>query len=139
MKFSIKMTEPRFKTYDKNVCWQYDIRKKNLYKDLDLCGLSLNDIENLSCDNFILQQEEKSQIFNEVKEFIERHEWLGKMSLYPTHFFTARYNGILAGVVVMDMPNALNIVISPVVFGVGFVRLISVRKSISKMVESENK
>ena len=33
----------------------------------------------------------------------------------------------------------LFVAISPVVFGVGFVRLITVRKSISKMVESENK
>lgn len=30
------------------------------------------------------------------------------MSLYPTHFFTARYKGILAGVVIMDMPNAFS-------------------------------
>ena len=100
------MIEERFKVYNKNVCWQYDIRKKNLNSDLDFNNLTLDIVETLSCSNFIFQQEEKSQIFGEVKEFIERHEWLGKMSLYPTHFFTARYNGILAGVVIMDMPSA---------------------------------
>ena len=44
----------------------------------------------------------------EIKKFIERHEWLGKMSNYPTHYFVARYNGILSGVVIMDMPNAFS-------------------------------
>ena len=44
----------------------------------------------------------------QIKKFIERHEWLGKMSNYPTHYFIARYNGILSGVVIMDMPNAFS-------------------------------
>lgn len=102
------MTEELFNTYKLSICYQYHIRQKNLIEDLSIAGLTPNDILNLRCDDFTFQNEEKKLIFKEVKEFIERHEWLGKLSLYPTHFFTARYKGILAGVVIMDMPNAFS-------------------------------
>ncbi len=98
----------RFNTYDEATCWQYNIRIRNLDEDLLLANLSHADIENLRCDDFTFQQEDKAMVFKEVKAFIERHEWLGSLSLYPTHFFTARFRGILAGVVVMDMPNAFS-------------------------------
>jgi len=94
---------------------QYIIRQKNLKTDLDKLKqyllsnkLSIPNIENLRVKEFDFQFEEKKKVFKEVKEFIERHEWLGKMSLYPTHIFTARYKGILSGVVVMDMPTAFS-------------------------------
>lgn len=98
----------RFKSYNKDTCWQYDIRVNNLEDDLKELGLSNVTASELRCSDFTLQYEEKSLIYQEVKRFIERHEWLGKMSLYPTHIFTARYNGTLAGVVIMDMPNAFS-------------------------------
>lgn len=94
--------------YDLNHCWQYEIRKQNRQVDLLIAGLTNNDVEKLRTSDFLLQNEEKLGVFQEVKQFIERHEWLGKLSLYPTHFFTARYKGILAGVVIMDMPNAFS-------------------------------
>ena len=102
------MTEERFESYKENVCWQFDIRQKNLTEDLIYANLTQLDYINLRCSDFTFQNEEKKLVFKEVKEFIERHEWLGKLSLYPTHFFTARYKGILAGVVIMDMPNAFS-------------------------------
>ena len=39
----------------------------------------------------------------EIKQFIERHEWLGKIPNRPTQRFTARLkkNNVLAGVVIM--------------------------------------
>lgn len=98
----------RFNEYTKNQCWQYDIRIKNLEDDLNKANLTMDDVHELKASDFILQQEDKDTIFTEVKDFIERYEWLGRMSLYPTHFFTARYKGILAGVVIMDMPNAFS-------------------------------
>lgn len=45
---------------------------------------------------------------DEVKRFIERHEWLGKMPTRPTHRFIARYRGHLAGAVVMATPNTIS-------------------------------
>ena len=97
-----------FKTYDKEHCWQYDIRLNNREQDLLSANLTNEEIINLTCNDFTFQHEEKSIIFKEVKAFIEKNEWLGKLSLYPTHIFTARYKGILAGVVIMDMPNAFS-------------------------------
>lgn len=102
------MIEERFNNYKEHHCWQYDIRVNNLQEDILSHGLTEDIVNNLKISDFTFQQEEKSLIFSEVKKFIERHEWLGKLSLYPTHFFTARYKGILAGVVIMDMPNAFS-------------------------------
>jgi hypothetical protein len=45
---------------------------------------------------------------DEIKNYIERHEWLGKMPTRPTHRFVARYKGHLAGVVVMATPNSIS-------------------------------
>jgi hypothetical protein len=97
-----------FSSYKEEICWQYNIRLNNFENDLKESNLDINVIKSLRCTDFTFQQEEKSLIFNEVKKFIEKHEWLGKISLYPTHFFTARYNGILAGVVIMDMPTSFS-------------------------------
>jgi len=92
--------------YQENHCWQYEIRLKNFDEDVKASGLSRLKLDDLSCSDFTFQHEKKDTIFAEVKQFIQRHEWLGRISLTPTHFFTARYQGILAGVVIMDMPAA---------------------------------
>jgi hypothetical protein len=96
------------KEYNKEHCWQYDIRLNNLTNDLIRVGLTLEETQDLKVNNFVFQNEDKKMCFNEIKEFIERHEWLGRLSLYPTHIFTARYKGILAGVVIMDMPSVFS-------------------------------
>lgn len=105
------MNEEMRSNYHEDHCWQYDIRLKNQEEDInDIVsqGYTIDEIQSLSVGDMTFAYEEKSDVYQEVKEFIERHEWLGKMSLYPTHIFTARYNGILAGVVVMDMPAAFS-------------------------------
>jgi len=71
-------------------------------------GLTPDEVQNLKVSDFVLEAVDKATYFDEVKAFIERHEWLGRMSLYPTHIFTARYKGILAGVVIMDMPSVFS-------------------------------
>jgi len=98
----------RLETYKSETCWQYDIRVKNREEDLVLANIAQQDAAQLRICDFDFSFEEKDLIFNEVKTFIERHEWLGRLGLYPTHFFTARYKGMLAGVIIMDMPNAFS-------------------------------
>jgi len=97
-----------FETYTKDHCWQYDIRLSNRESDLADFGLTEADVQDLRVSDFVFAHESKELVFSEVKAFIERHEWLGRLSLYPTDFFTARYKGILAGVVIMDMPSAFS-------------------------------
>jgi len=109
--------------YQKPHCWQYEIRRQNEQSDLsnavsqfsrptDLFtpaeNVTIEDLRSLSVGDFTFQQEKKEFCFDEVSQFIQRHEWLGKMSLYPTHIFTARYKGLLCGAVIMDMPNAFS-------------------------------
>lgn len=98
----------RVNNYNQNHCWQYDIRLNNRVEDLKISGLDEKEVGNLRVGDFVMGFENKSIVWNEVKQFIERHEWLGKMGLYPTHIFTARYKGMLAGVLSFDMPNAFS-------------------------------
>ena len=98
----------RFSNYKQDHCWQYEIRQQNLAEDLVEAGLSEQESRSLSVSDFdfcYVAKDDKSGC-REVKEFIKRHEWLGKMPIWATHRFTARLkkNGILAGVIVMATP-----------------------------------
>ncbi len=96
--------------YKKNHCWQYDVRIKNLDADVKQSGLSQNELQKIKVDDFTFQfvSKEEKEKCREIVSFIKRHEWLGKMPLRPTHRFTARYKGQLAGVIVMATPNAFS-------------------------------
>lgn len=100
----------RSNNYGNDVCWQYDIRQKNRDSDLTEFGLTFDDIKDLRVEDFTFEfiSKDDKETAKDIKKFIERHEWLGKMSNYPTHYFIAKYNGILSGVVIMDMPNAFS-------------------------------
>lgn len=100
----------RSNNYNNDVCWQYNIREKNRESDLSEFGLTYDDIKDLRVDDFTFEfiPKEDKETAKQIKKFIERHEWLGKMSNYPTHYFVAKYNGILSGVVIMDIPNAFS-------------------------------
>jgi len=98
------------KEYKENHCWQYEIRLKNFQQDLIDYNLSNNEILDLKITDFSFEYipKENKNVFSEAKKFIEKNEWLGKLSNYPTHLFITRYKDILAGVVFMDMPNAFS-------------------------------
>lgn len=102
----------RFEDYTQSHCWQYEIRRQNLAEDLKESALTLADSQALRLDDFdftFIPKEDKEGC-REVKQFIERHEWLGKMPIWATHRFTARLkkNGTLAGVIVMATPNTFS-------------------------------
>jgi predicted DNA-binding transcriptional regulator AlpA len=96
--------------YNKNHCWQYDIRLNNLKQDLIEVQLTQEEADSLKVTDFNFSYVDKTNQFmcREVKNFIEKHEWLGKMPHRPTHRFIATYNDKLAGVVVMATPNAFS-------------------------------
>lgn len=105
------MIQERFKNYDKDHCWQYDIRLQNRQSDLEENGLSEKDVQNLKVTDFTfgIAIDRKEQLL--VRNFIEKHEWLGKACGFSQYYFTAKYKGILAGVVVMGTPNAFNLLL----------------------------
>ena len=97
-------------SYQKNHCYQYDVRLKNFEQDLREANLTENEIKDLKVSDFkfeFIQKENKLRC-HEITKFIERHEWLGKMPNRPTHRFIASYNGKLAGVIVMATPNSFS-------------------------------
>jgi len=102
----------RFKNYKEEHCWQYEIRQQNLNIDLKEADLTEEDYKSLRINDFefyYVDKEDKKQC-GEIKKFIERHEWLGKLPARPTHRFVARLkkNNIIAGAIVMATPNAFS-------------------------------
>jgi len=102
----------RFKDYKKNHCWQYEIRQQNLIKDLQEAELTQEEYNNLRIEDFEFSYVDKTnkEQCDEIKQFIERHEWLGKLPARPTHRFVARLkkSGQVAGAIVMATPNAFS-------------------------------
>lgn len=93
---------------DKNVCWQSTVRSANLNEDIEVSGYSKEYLESLTCADFtfkvVVDPDERKQL----KAFIERHEWLGNLSQYTTHWFATYHATTLAGVVLMGVPNAFS-------------------------------
>lgn len=98
----------RLKGYDKDHCWQYDIRLKNYEEDLIEAKLSEEYVNKLKVSDFtfkvVTDKDEKAL----MKRFIERHEWLGTLSQYTTQWFACYHGDILAGVILFNMPNAFS-------------------------------
>ena len=102
----------RFKDYKKNHCWQYEIRQQNLIKDLQEAELTQEEYNNLRIEDFEFSyvDKEDKESCDEIKQFIQAHEWLGNLPNRPTHRFVARLrrNNALGGVVIMAIPNAFS-------------------------------
>ena len=100
----------RFKNYDKEHCWQYEMRTQNLQRDLEEANLTLERASQLRIPDFEFANVPRTDTDQkaEITQFIERHEWLGKVCQRPTHWFTARLRGTgaLAGVIIMGNPYA---------------------------------
>lgn len=104
---SVSLLE-KIKNYKENHCYQYQKRIDTLQEDMDKYHWTKDDIENISLDDFEFSYIDSKEDKKEATEFIKRYEWLGTIGSYPTHWFTARYKGILGGVVIMGMPNAFS-------------------------------
>lgn len=102
----------RFKEYTGEKCWQAHISEVNREADLTFAEMTQEQASKLRISDFEFSYVPKEQkgLCKEIKQFIERHEWLGKLPIWATHRFTARLkkNGILAGVIVMATPNAFS-------------------------------
>lgn len=98
----------RYNSYNKNHCWQYDIRLQNFKRDLEEAGLTEEDAAKLKVSDFRFEIVEDLKIRSEMKKFIERHEWLGTLSQFTTHWFACFYKDQLAGVILFNMPNAFS-------------------------------
>ncbi len=98
----------RLDSYDEDHCWQYDIRLKNYIADCKESGLSIDEVSNLSVSDFVFKNITDKPEQKIMIEFINRHEWLGNISQYTTHWFGAYYKDILSGVILLNMPNSFS-------------------------------
>jgi hypothetical protein len=102
------MIQERLNTYDKNQCWQYDIRVKNLEEDLIECGFTKDYTDTLRVSDFLFVNVTDKKEQQKLKQFIEKYEWLGNLSQYTTHWFACYHKNIIAGVILFNMPNAFS-------------------------------
>ena len=98
----------RVEEYDSPHCWQYDIRLNNLEEDLRSVRMSASEAELLKVSDFDFKFVDDPDEREEIREFIKRHEWLGNLSQYTTHWFGCYYRGVLAGAILMNLPNAFS-------------------------------
>ena len=102
------MIKDRVANYNKEHCWQYDIRLNNYAQDVLDAGLTDDEVRGLRVGDFefvvVTDVEERKAL----RAFIERYEWLGTLSMYTTHWFACYYHEILAGVILFNMPNAFS-------------------------------
>ena len=103
----IKLLE-KIKDYDKPWCYQYQKRLDTFQEDMEMYKWSQEDIDSISLDDFEFSFISDKKDKEEATAFIKRYEWLGTIGSFPTHWFTARYKGILGGVIIMGMPNAFS-------------------------------
>ncbi len=103
----IKLLE-KIKSYDKDWCYQYQKRIDTIQEDMEKFGWTEEDVNNISLSDFEFSPIEDKEGKKEATEFIKRYEWLGTIGNFPTHWFGARYKGILGGVVIMGMPNSFS-------------------------------
>ena len=94
--------------YEGSHCWQYEIRVRNLERDLYDAGLTLTETSALKVTDFEYMPLLTPSRQREAAAFIRRHEWLGTLSQFTTHWFGAYYKGRLAGVILMNMPNSFS-------------------------------
>lgn len=95
-------------SYNKDHCWQYDIRINNLSEDLDIADISHDEMLSMRISDFEFKHVTDKKEHKNMTDFIVRHEWLGNLSQYTTHWFAAYYKGVLAGVILFNMPNAFS-------------------------------
>lgn len=102
------MIQERLETYKEDECWQYSIRVKNLEQDLQESGFTTEYVEALTVDDFQFVNVTNKEERIKLKKFIERHEWLGNLSQYTTHWFGCYHKDQIAGVILFNMPNAFS-------------------------------
>lgn len=99
--------QPTF-NYSKDHCWQYDIRLKNLAEDMQIAHIDKTEMDAMRVSDFEFRNVTDREEQRKLVQFIKRHEWLGTISQFTTHWFGAYYNNVLAGAILMNLPNAFS-------------------------------
>lgn len=102
----------KIKSYGSSSCWQYEIRKQNYLEDVKNSGLTPEEIEKLTINDFDFQYVDKTNKEGclLIKDFIEHSEWLQCLPARPTHRFVTilKKTGAISGAIVMATPNSFS-------------------------------
>lgn len=98
------LQKDRKEHYDKDWCFQYDMRLRHLEEDLFFLGMSEDEVGKLRVEDFTFKHSVDIEEHRLCKKFIERYEWLGTIPSFTTHWFVAYYKNILSGVILMGEP-----------------------------------
>jgi hypothetical protein len=93
------LSEKSGKSGSIKACHQYMKKLETYTEDLNTLPF---DTRNLKASDFLYR---KSKLTPEIREFIERYEWLGTIGNMPKWCFVAEYKEVLAGVVLINEPN----------------------------------
>ena len=96
--------QERTENYNKDWCYQYDMRKNLLDEDLFWLGMTKEQVAKLRVEDFTFKNATSEEEHRKCKAFIERYEWLGTIPSFTTHWFMAYYKNIVAGVVLIGEP-----------------------------------
>lgn len=77
-------------------------------KDLEMAGMTKEYASELKTSDFKFKNITDKKEQKKLKEFIERHEWLGNLSQFTTQWFGCYHKGILAGVMLFNVPNSFS-------------------------------
>jgi len=98
----------RYGSFSEDCCYQHHISNQNreeVLKEFNLTENQVNEISLADLECKFVDRKDKDAIAD-AREFIEKHEWLGKVHQRSTHYFAAYYKEKLVGVVIMATPNA---------------------------------
>lgn len=102
--FGYQVQQERLDTYDKSHCYQYEMRIELAESDKFYSGLTENEIKSLTCDDFVFRNISSDYDKKRCVKFIERHEWLGTIAPFTTHWFIAEYKDLVGGVILFSEP-----------------------------------
>lgn len=94
----------RFENYDKDHCWQYEVKMSLLESDLEFFNINPDDIKIQDLSFEYIDASDKQRCLD-VRNFIEKYEWLGKLPVWVTHRFASYYKDIMVAAIVMATPN----------------------------------
>ena len=98
----------KIKEFKDDHCYQFQRRLDTLNEDIVMNQWTEEYVKNINLDDFEFSPITTKYEKDEATMFIKRYEWLGTIGSFPTHWFQARYNGMLGGVIIMGMPNAFS-------------------------------
>lgn len=98
----------QIKNFQATHCYQYQKRLDTYEEDKKNLGWDDEFIKKIKVEDFDFSRIRTKEEKEEATQFTKRYEWLKSVGSFPTHWYAARYKGVLGGVIIFGMPNAFS-------------------------------